>query len=447
MQYQASNLSLRWVHEETILPSALPLVTGSRSSFGTGCVSDAVATMHAQAICFPKINLREDSTSSCRIQPRFCRWLTLCKPTVNVVFVVVAVELCIPIDRSPLHTLSTKVFKREDQTFVWKYRWPATHCRFKGWTQGSICLRPRIDSLSCRVRRTAWYNRGWVLQERLFPSRIIYFTKDKLYWSCLTTTKEEENSDPAVPHRQCVFQSKIQGMSGISDCWTDILSDYIGCSLTLDRDRLMSISGITRRFEQYYSVDIYAGILDDQTGGNLLWFVYEPTDKTHLGFHAPSWSWASLAGSVSFLLAQPRLPEQGPLIRNLQYTTTNSCPIDNPGVFCGNTCLSGQVSFTGPLGKLTRSSMSIVDVKVEGFQGDPINNDEIMRLLLGSAVFRCSTPKSYDDKWNEIPVRRNLFVPAHTELLADDGEVYLGFLIPDSFRTPITNRTIFCAAI
>lgn len=365
-----------------------------------------------------------------------------------------AVELCIPIDRTPLHALSTKVFKREDQTFVWKYRWPAAHCRFKGWTpklepiKAAICLRPRIDSLSCRVRRTAWYSRGWVLQERLLPSRIIYFTKDKLYWSCFTTTREEENSDPAVPHRRCVFQSKIQGMRGISDCWTDILSDYIGCSVTLDRDRLIAISGITRRFEQYYSVDIYAGILDDRTGGNLLWFVYEPTDKAHLGFHAPSWSWASLAGSVSFLLALPCLPEQYPLIRNLQYTTANSCPIDNPGGFCGNTCLSGQVSFVGPLGKLTRSSKSIVDVKVEGLQGDPINNDEIMRFLLGSAVFRCSTLKSYDNKWNEIPVQRNLFVPAHTELLTDSGEVYfLGFLIPDCVRTPITNKTIFCAAI
>ncbi|KAJ1709085.1 hypothetical protein NYO67_8746 [Aspergillus flavus] len=363
-----------------------------------------------------------------------------------------AVDICIPLDRTPLRALSTRVFKKEKPTFVWKYRWPVTnHLRNEQMStlkpkDAAICLRPRIQSLSVRLRHTAWYNRGWVLQERLLPSRIIYFTKDKLYWSCFTTTEEEENSDPRLPHRQCIFQSKGQGMEYISDHWQSILSDYINCSVTFDRDKLMAIDGITRRFEQYYSIEIHAGVLDDRTGRSLLWFVREPSAQEHSGFHAPSWSWASLTASVSFSLAQPLLTEQRCLVRDLRYEITNSCPMNNPGGVCWDTCLSGQVSFTGLLGKLTRSPMSLKNAKFEGFQGEAINNNDIMSRLLGSAIFSCSSLQSFDDEWNEIPTQRDLFVPEHTELLTDDGLI-LGFLIPDHARSPPANETIFCAAV
>lgn len=363
-----------------------------------------------------------------------------------------AVQICLPFDRIPLQSLSMRVFKKKRPTLVWKYTWPVTnnlrqkHMPTLEPIDAAICLRPRIESLSCRVSRTEWYRRGWVLQERLLPPRIIYFTRDKLYWSCFTTTEEEENSDPKLPQRQCMFQSKDQGIEYISMHWETVLSDYIKCSVTFDRDRLMAIDGITRRFEQYYCVSIFAGILDDQTGRSLLWFVNEPVTKDHSGFRAPSWSWASLAASVSFSLAWPCLTEKLSLVWDLRYESIDSCPINKPQATCWNTCISGQVSFTGMLGKLIRTPLLLNEIKVEGFQGNPVNNNEIMSRILGSAVFRYSPLQSYDEKGNEIPTQRQIFVPAHTELLINEGFV-LGFLIPDRARSLTVNETVFCAAV
>jgi len=277
-------------------------------------------------------------------------------------------------------------------------------------------------------------------------SRIIYFIRDKLYWSCFTTTEKKENSDPKLPQRQCIFQSKDQRIEYISMHWKTVLSDYIKCSITFDRDRLMAIDRITRKFEQYYCVSIFAGILDNQTGRNLLWFVNKPFTKDYSGFRTLSWSWISLAVSVSFSLAWLYLTEILFFVWDLRYKSIDSYPINKPQTICWNTYISGQVLFTGILGKLIRISLLLNEIKVEEFQGNPINNNEIINRILDSAVFRYSPLQSYNKKENKIPTQRQIFVPAYTELLINK-KVVLGFLIPDRARSLTVNKTVFCTAV
>lgn len=103
------------------------------------------------------------------------------------------------------------------------------------------------------------------------------------------------------------------------------------------------------------------------------------------------------------------------LIQDLLYEATNICPLRSLQGTCGNTCISGRVSFIDPMGKLKRSSTLVKDIKNEGFQGDPINEDAIMTPLLGSAVQLNLCIPSFDKDWNMLPGRRNLFVPDHIE--------------------------------
>lgn len=256
-----------------------------------------------------------------------------------------AIDLCLPYDKIPLNGLSLKVFRRGDQVFVWKYRWPAqpssTELAGLAHKRASICLHPRITSLYWRVRHSLWYNRGWVLQERILSPRIIYFTKDKLFWSCFTTTREEENSDPTSPHRKCIFSPCVRESESSLDYWMDILFDYAGCNLTFGKDRLAAIDGITHQFEDYYSVRICAGIFHDANGESLLWYTNKQPLQNFSDFHAPSWSWASLAGSIGFSLAPPLMAEHRFLIRDLLYEVTNMCPLRSLQGTCGNTCISG----------------------------------------------------------------------------------------------------------
>lgn len=362
-----------------------------------------------------------------------------------------AIDLCLPYDKTALNELSLKVFRRDDQVFVWKYKWlaqPDSSTEVAGLIQkrASICLRPRIVSLTARMRRSIWHNRGWVLQERVLSPRIVYFTKDKIFWSCFKMTKEEENSDPISPHRICAFSPHVREHESVLDHWKYILSDYIRCNLTFGKDRLAAIDGITRQFKDYYSLKIYAGIFHDETGESPLWCTNKKPLQNFSDFHAPSWSWASLAGCVSFSLQPPQKSEYRCLIRDLVYETTNVCPLRAPQGACGDTCISGSVSFISPIGKLKRSIL-VKDIKIEGFEHDPINEDTIMTRLLGSAVKLNLRIPRVDEDWKMLPERRLLFVPDHTELLICDYGYYLGFFIPDVDRPCKANNSILCAGI
>lgn len=363
-----------------------------------------------------------------------------------------AIDLCLPYNKTPLKELSRKCFKGDCQCFVWKYKWlaqPNSSIEEEGLIQkrASICLRPRIVSLTARIRRSIWYNRGWVLQERLLSPRIIYFTKDKIFWSCFRMTKEEENSDPTAPHRIYIFSPHVREGGFLFDLWKSILLDYVRCNLTFGKDRLAAIDGITRQFEEYHSVKIYAGILHDATGESLLWYTNKKPLQRFLDFHAPSWSWTSLAGCVSFSLQSPLNGEYKCLIGDLAYDTTAACPLRTPQRVCGDTCISGSVSFTGPMGKLRRSIL-VRDVNEE-FQHDPIKKGIIMTGLLGSTMKHSLRIPRVDEDWKMLPDRRPLSVPDHTELLeCDEGcGTILGFFIPDVERPCKAYKSVLCAGI
>lgn len=98
------------------------------------------------------------------------------------------------------------------------------------------------------------------------------------------------------------------------------------------------------------------------------------------------------------------------------------------------------------MGKLKRSIL-VRDVKIEGFQDDPVNDDTIMTPLLGSAVKFGLRILRVGEDWNMLPKRRSLFVPDHTELLICDDGYFLGFFIPDLDRPCKANNSILCAGI
>lgn len=98
------------------------------------------------------------------------------------------------------------------------------------------------------------------------------------------------------------------------------------------------------------------------------------------------------------------------------------------------------------MGKLKRSIL-VRDVKIEGFQDGPVNDDTIMTPLLGSAVKFGLRILRVDEDWNMLPKRRSLFVPDHTELLICDDGYFLGFFIPDLDRPCKANNSILCAGI
>ncbi|KAF5968274.1 hypothetical protein FCOIX_11522 [Fusarium coicis] len=236
-------------------------------------------------------------------------------------------KLTIPYKKEPLGNLSQRVFKINTAVYVWKTRWLREIPTMESCDKNTITIRPRILSSWRRIPRSSWHKRGWVLQERLLSRRLIYYTKDKLSWSCLTESGEEEGGDPTAADRLPLIPMCRGSDRSIFSIWESIISDYQRCQLTFSKDRLAAIRGIAARLEAQFSCKIYAGILSQPLGDsaeNLLWYASKAPLGTFNEFHAPSWTWVAFDGEIPFFMPTPCGTSEL-LIDRLDFKIHNQC--------------------------------------------------------------------------------------------------------------------------
>lgn len=361
-----------------------------------------------------------------------------------------AVTLSLPLAKEPCVALSQKIFTGAQSICVWKYYWLQDRDRTDPNSVGpsvnlhTVVLRPRTYSLPKLASWSAWYNRGWVFQERILSRRMIFFAKEKIYWSCFAMIKDEEGGDPTDADRDVLLNINCENAARK---WQMLLSQYVRSSLTYSKDRLAAIEGVATIFSKILPDGIHAGVADDGTGESLLWYTEAPATKSSEEFHVPSWSWASLKATISFWLDSPHAQNHSCLLQDIVFRTIGICPMHNPKGLCKNTCISGRLSLLGPAQTLYRS-MRLRDCKFEGYVGDPMEDDNLLSFLLGSAAYSTGhTPVRVRTDGTPIHMPRRLYVPEHTELLADSYGHILGFMIPDTTSYSEQNRPVVCVGV
>jgi len=163
--------------------------------------------------------------------------------------------------------------------------------------------------------------RGWVLQERLLPPRVLHFDREQLLWECHELDACEAYP-LGIPHGSGTVFTHFKGLDPSSDgkrlrvlsgqnsdqdlnryhLWNRILGSYMRCDLTCEEDKLIALSGIAK--DMHLLDDEYlAGLWRRQLPGQLLWKINDckqanglPSRRPH-NYRAPSWSWASVDGS------------------------------------------------------------------------------------------------------------------------------------------------------
>jgi hypothetical protein len=166
--------------------------------------------------------------------------------------------------------------------------------------------------------------RGWVLQEQLLSPRVLSFTDHGMYWECTQWICSEnqptgvegssvEKQDFRDMHIQ-MFRRYALDVYLRNDSrelgywlWRQIVGHFTTRSLSKERDRIAAVSGIGQMFAPRLVDELVAGLWKKRLLGHLLWWVpiegrYEP-DKWHgrpKEFSAPTWSWASVLGPVSY---------------------------------------------------------------------------------------------------------------------------------------------------
>ena len=182
---------------------------------------------------------------------------------------------------------------------------------------------PTLDMMYCFAgdAKSKLDTRGWTLQERLLSPRIVHFSELEMIWECDTYNvcecgNERGLSNLKVTHRNRRPLDAIDiPYSTLGLNWHDVDREFSGRNLTYIEDRLPAISGLAAAMHANDASDYLAGLWRSSLPSGLLW--YSTTNgssffgekscligRRHTAYYAPSWSWASVTGPVSFTTSQ-----------------------------------------------------------------------------------------------------------------------------------------------
>lgn len=165
--------------------------------------------------------------------------------------------------------------------------------------------------------------RGWVLQERILSPRSLHFCDSELLWECRETAScetypaglpeacEQENfkirpvSVSDLYERRYFMDGVPTTVKGIAyNRWRRWINLYSGTHLTRDSDKLAAVSALAKCTRAVLD-DVYmAGLWRSMFAHQLIWYgdynISRPKD-----YRAPTWSWASVDGSVVLASIRP----------------------------------------------------------------------------------------------------------------------------------------------
>jgi hypothetical protein len=170
-----------------------------------------------------------------------------------------------------------------------------------------------LETLCPALKDRPLHTRGWALQEQLLPTRTLHFAKSQIFWGCLGETVCEMFPD-GIPEQHALFKSpfKINGYTDIdpwnrpSRYWASTVEAYNQRSLTLAKDKLVAIGGIARLLAEQSNDKYIVGLWEEKLEKELCWFHSGPSTRSFPkvpksdSYVAPSWSWASIDGSIRY---------------------------------------------------------------------------------------------------------------------------------------------------
>lgn len=203
-------------------------------------------------------------------------------------------------------------------------------------------LRQKLLRWDWDIDNSPLNSRGWATLERMLAPRIVHFTKRQMIWECASPGLRFEASGISdkltgsgqimMQYRKETFQplvtqaiERIKGVAiaqetkehtdprkepSIGVIETDIISDrlkewhkcidaFSGRALTEPSDKLPAVSALATVVDDGTMGDYLAGIWSKNIAAGLCWGRVWALLKPAPTYRAPSWSWASLDGSIS----------------------------------------------------------------------------------------------------------------------------------------------------
>ncbi|KAK1749803.1 heterokaryon incompatibility protein-domain-containing protein, partial [Echria macrotheca] len=182
------------------------------------------------------------------------------------------------------------------------------------YVREAIADMPSSSTTSEGSRDWPLLRRGWVYQEMRLSPRILHFGRIEVLWRCVCARKNNSGHNATVAD----FQGNPNGFEkftppayeelGREDpvrLWHQSIEDYSGLLLTFETDRMIALAAVTQRMHHLRGgQDRYlAGLWESSLVRDLNWMavpaIERPTPKNRA---FPSWSWASIATWVMYLM-------------------------------------------------------------------------------------------------------------------------------------------------
>ncbi|MBE3047819.1 hypothetical protein IMZ48_35975, partial [Candidatus Bathyarchaeota archaeon] len=170
-------------------------------------------------------------------------------------------------------------------------------------------LRKVLQS-AAETFRENMLTRCWLIQELILSRRLLVWGGDQVYWTCRTHLWSEGSAlagDPSwvkylPPPEEAPASPNGISMSHLT--WYSFVQLYSKADITFAKDRLVALKAFVAQFEKKSIQSAYAaGLWTDDIANGLLWYVNDlKTKKPYGDPPAPTWSWASINGRVTYCL-------------------------------------------------------------------------------------------------------------------------------------------------
>jgi hypothetical protein len=151
-------------------------------------------------------------------------------------------------------------------------------------------------------------SRAWCLQETVLSPRVLLYGKTMMGWICDGMVLGE-NSDLSsfVTKTGIRLRQKGPTQTPTYITWTDIVENYSERHMTVERDKLPTLSGLASEYHRLTGHPHLAGLWKQDILFLLLWMVFpsisSPTRRPR-EYRGPSWSWVSLDDQVNYCPAR-----------------------------------------------------------------------------------------------------------------------------------------------
>lgn len=163
------------------------------------------------------------------------------------------------------------------------------------------------------LKRTSLQRRAWTLQERKLSTRVVHYCDNLLLWECQSLKASSElpwfqvNTDDQAPFLLLNSPKDLRPKSSSllrRELWFDMIQDYSSRGLKKHRDRLPALEGLAQREMEPSRGRYLAGLWESDLPSALLWHVSWDLPECEVvrpcTYRAPSWSWASVEGPVTY---------------------------------------------------------------------------------------------------------------------------------------------------